>query len=462
MTMVRKTLFVLTLYFIVGCQAESQLWKANTRQDWQAISDEESEGIKIQDGFIYAEKEEAIFSSTLKQFKQKRKLNAITFKQSPQWDNWQAVPKVTPEMAVNAPVFIPVSDGDYWLLGNHKEDFANGYHAWHSTDMKTWKHYGLVTEQENRWVTDAEYVDGKFYIYFDKPNDEDPHLVIDADLTDGKQGEVIGMVFRDPSHGSDMAIFRDEDNTFHLIYEDWSPVNARKRAWDSPLAGHADSPDGIHGFLPHEYPPPIDRRGIPTGEILPYEPDPNQLVHGPDSTPYTYEVHEGPQDAFGDYAMIKVAGQYYIFCDYHSHDKSKSMRIGRWRSDDIKKEFVWDGEIGEGFHPDPTIGFAEGKFYLLVQRNKSDFISDGPWVDGVEVRVGVDTNNNGSVDIWTEFTQVKETYLQKPGYVKVITSQPAILDLSALAAGYAFKIEIRFKSKNNLFPVLDAFEAEFL
>jgi len=121
--------------------------------------------------------------------------------------------------------------------------------------------------------------------------------------------------------------------------------------------------------------------------------------------------HQAP--GWNTYTMIKVGTQYYIFCDYNPREKDKSMRVGRWRSDDISKRFVWDGEIGEGLHPDPTVGFAEGKFYLLVQHNKNDFISNGPWVEDIETRAGVDTNNDGEIDQWTKFTKVKESYSQK-------------------------------------------------
>ena len=444
------------LCLLLGCNTEPKVWKITTQTDWQNAN-AKSSNLKIKEGLVYPKSDSALFSTVLKKFKNKQRLQSITLTQSSQWDNWKEVPKVIPEIAKDAPVFIPVSDGDYWLLARYGDDWENGYHSWHSADMKSWKYYGPVTTGINRWVTSAEYVDGKFYIYFDKPNDEDPHLVIDEDLTDSKQGEEIGMVFNDPSHGSDMGIMRDEDGTFHLIYEDWSPVSPQIHSWDSPLAGHADSPDGIHGFEPHELPAPVDERTVPTGKIKSYEPDPSQLGAGP----YTYEVHEGVQDAYGDYTLIKVGQMYYLFCDYDPHEEGKSMRVGRWRSNDINKQFVWDGEIGEGFHPDPTIGFAEGKFYLIVQRHGSDFISDGPRVDGVEIRAGVDTNNDGTIDNWTEFTKIKEVYSQKEGFVRVVEAIPAMLDASELSAGYAFKIEIRFSSMDGFFPVLNSFQANF-
>ncbi|MBD0831033.1 glycoside hydrolase family protein [Aestuariibaculum sediminum] len=456
----KSTSIILTSLLIFGCNFSNNQWKIETQEEWKSGAYRYTD-LEITEGFIKPKHDSAYFSSKVKRFKTKRKLQSITLKQTTQWNNWQAIPKVTPKMAEDAPVFIPISEGNYWFLARYKGNDSTGYHSWHSKDMKHWKHFGPVSNITNKWVTSAEHVNGKFYIYFDKPNDEDPHLIIDENLTDGKQGKEIGLVFKDPSHGSDMAIFRDEDNIFHLIYEDWSPINPRENSWDSPLAGHADSPDGINGFLPHEYPPPIDKRTKPTGKIKNYEPHPNQLVHGRDSTPYTYEVHEGPQDAFGDYSVIKVGKQYFIFCDYDSHDETKSMRVGRWRSDDINKTFVWDGEIGEGFHPDPTVGFAEGKFYLLVQRNNFDFISDGPWVDGIQIRVGTDTDNDGHINNWTKFKTIKESYSQKPGYVKVVETYPATLNFPELEAGYAFKFEIRFNQKNNIFPTLDSFEAKF-
>ena len=72
-----------------------------------------------------------------------------------------------------------------------------------------------------------------------------PHGYVDSDLTDGLPGENKGKVLSDPSHGSDSGFIRDLEGNFHVIFENWNPINASKRAWDSPLAGHAVSPDGV-------------------------------------------------------------------------------------------------------------------------------------------------------------------------------------------------------------------------
>ena len=85
----------------------------------------------------------------------------------------------------NALIFLPVKKGEYYMLGRHADyqlkrgknnnggsqavaprtDFdreaLGGYHAWHSTDMKTWTHCGPVsTKSDGAWMTTAEYADG--------------------------------------------------------------------------------------------------------------------------------------------------------------------------------------------------------------------------------------------------------------------------------------------------------------
>lgn len=183
----------LTLGFS-GCKpstfsSSQKLWQISTQEEWSSAV-AKNDDIDIKGGQVSSLRDTVVIALKLKPFKTAHSLSSIRLTQSPQWNNWQPIAKVTPAEAVDAPVFIPVSDRNYWLLARHKSFDLDGYHAWHSFDMQTWQHQGSVTSLPHRWVTSAEYVDGKFYIYFDYPNDEDPHLIIDEDLTDEKPGFV--------------------------------------------------------------------------------------------------------------------------------------------------------------------------------------------------------------------------------------------------------------------------------
>jgi len=241
-----------------------------------------------------------------------------------------------------------------------------------------------------------------------------------------------------------------------MIYEDWTPIDARANSWDSPLAGHTSSADGFTGFEPHKHHPVVDHRTTPTGEIGTYK------ASGSHRSPepyFNYEIHKPEQDAFGDWTTIKIGSQYYLFSDY---DKAGSGMFGvaRWTSDSINKEFDFVGELATK-HPDPTCGFAEGQFYLITQG--TDFISPGPWVDGVEARVGVDTSGNGKIDQWTDWHPIKETYRQKPGFVRVVETAPAAIDLQDLPAGFGFKFEYKTKDVpgQNAKPIMDRVSLSF-
>ena len=428
-------LLVATLLVTTTARANDppNLWAIDSAEEWENAKGEAT-GIELADGQARSNAESGSFSSTVKTFAAPRRAASLTFRQTTAWDNWKAIPNVgTPDMA-DAPVFVPVEHGEYWLLARHRKfngKADGGYHAWHSANMKTWTHHGPVSGKRERWVTTAEVVDGAFYIHYDFPNDEDPHLIIDRDLRDGKMGEDRGMVFDDPSHGSDAGVIREEDGTFHLIYENWDPIDARAHSWDSPLAGRAVSPDGVRPFEHANI--VVDERTEPTGETGEYR-------HPTSKTPFQYEIHEPEQNAYGDWTAIKIGGRYYLFCDFDP--VGDQIRVGRWTSDSLEKQFTFCGSFGKG-HPDPTVGFAEGQFYLIQQRADVDFVSPGPWVGGVEARAGVDTTGDGAIDRWTAWREVEETYRQKPGFVRIVETTPAALDLTALPPGVGFAFEDR-------------------
>ena len=335
-----------------------------------------------------------------------------------------------------------------------------GYHAWQSRDMKTWVHYGPVTESFSKWVTSAEQVDGKTLIYYDFPNDQDPHVYVDTDLTDGEPGENMGMAVKDPSHGSDAGFIRDLEGNMHVIIEDWSPISANKRAWDSPLARHAVSPNGTSDFVFQE--PAVDYRTEPTGKIGTFK-HPHWVKEDPENYKTSvaeYEIHEPAQEAYGDWAAIAIGGQYYLFGDYDPAG-GHQMSVGWFTSPSIDEPFKWCDHIGKG-HPDPDVCFAEGQFYLATQM-RTDYVSPGPWVESVSARVGVDVDNDGKIDQWTDWQEVKESYEAIPGFSKQVATTPAEIDLSSLPEGYGFQVEVKMKdtTENKSKPILDALQLLF-
>jgi len=464
-------------------------WVIDSQQDWKQNS-AASENLDFKDGMASPNQKTATFKSTLKKFAQKRSPESIVFNQSPIWQNWnQTKTNIGPANLGDAPVTLAIGPKNYWMFGiyNRRRDetpfsgvdakldgfeiplkttrYANqfdapgglkpsagGYHAWQSKDMVNWVHHGSVTEKFSRWVTTAEYFNGKTYLYYDYPNDQDPHVYVDDDLTDGVVGDNKGMAFNDPSDGSDCAFIRDLKGDFHVIYENWDPIDASQRSWDSPLAGHAVSKDGIKGFKILK--PAVDNRTTPTGKKITYK-HPHWESHPDwDSADATYEVHQPEQEAYGDWASICIGGQYYLFGDYEPSHGHK-MSVGWFTSSSLDKQFTWCDNIGSG-HPDPDVCFAEGQFYLVTQQ-QNDFTSPGPWVETVETRVGVDTDNDGAVDKWSHWQAVKESYAYIEGFSKQIKKTPAAMDLSGLPEGFGFQFEVKItdSTENKSKPILD-------
>ena len=483
-------------------------WTVDSQKAWEE-NKAEGVNIEIKTATLSPSKESGTYKSVIKSFANKRSADSITISQVPTWLNWEPSKQLGPKNLQDAPVTLRAGEGDYWVFGRYgksknsikgkeaklkgfdiplkttslpnvfdapgaAEKSLGGYHAWQSKDMKNWVHHGPVSDKKARWMTTAERVGNKTYFYYDFPNDQDPHLIIDDNLTDGKMGQQMGMAFKDPSHGSDCAIIRSLDGKFHLILENWDPINASKRSWDSPLASHAISEDGIKDFKLTD--PAVDYRTTPTGkmssfrhphwakedptnypgEVAPEGATGNGVKVGQKYSTAEFEIHQPEQEAYGDWAAIAIGEQYYLFGDYDpvgAHGKDH-MKTVWFTSNDINKPFEKCSTIGKG-HPDPDIIFAEGQFYLFSQTD--DFVSDGPWVDGVEVRVGVDIDNDKKIDQWTDWTNVKETYSGVKGFAKQVAKTPAPLYLSSLPKGHGFQYEIRLKdtTKNQSKPTLD-------
>ncbi len=426
-------------------------WRVDDAAEWTGAT-AGSNNLNVAGGFAEPTANSSGFTSIIRTFPTKRKTSSLNFKQSPVWDNWIPLGyDIRNSIGTDAPVLIPAGPDNYYILALKD----NIYQAWHSTDMVNWTLKGpVVSGAQGRWVTSAEYKDGQFYIYSDHFNDHTSHVFRDNNLGDGIAGTYLGPVLARSGSGSDLAAFRDNaDGLFHLIYEDWSPIKARDHAWDSPLAGHTSSPDGINGFLGGEHRAPVDHRTNPTGTFGSY--DHPHVTFDP-----TYEIHIPEQDAYGDWTAIKIGEQYYLFGDYEP--VGQTIRLARFTGKSIYGEFDLVGSTDTGGHPDPTVGFAEGKFYLITQKNS--FYSPGPWVEGVEARAGVDGDGNGTIDTWTAWQTVREQYSHTPNFIRVVTLTPAGLDLAALPAGYGFQFEFRMDDTvvTGVSPIMDRVEMSFL
>jgi hypothetical protein len=503
MTTSARYLFAALAALAATTTASAEDWTIDSQEQWtQAAAS--TQGLSIEDGLVAPSEKAGTFTSNVQRYATKRTAQSVVFEQSPIWQNWEPIENIGPSNMLDAPVFLSKGEGDYWAFGlyggrsrgkniTRPKDFKGepamldgfegvalltspypnqydapgglnpskgGYHAWQSKDMVNWVHHGPVTERFSRWVTSAEYVHGKTYLFYDFPNDQDPHVYEDDDLFDGKPGKNLGLAFKDPSDGSDAGFIRDLEGNFHVIYEDWSPIEARKHSWDSPLAGHAISKNGPVGYDILGY--AVDHRTEPTGETATYK-HPHWVKEDPKnfkSNVATYNVHKPVQDAYGDWAVIAIGGRYYLFGDYHPAN-SKALSTGWFTTDDLNKPFEWCDHIGKG-HPDPDIGFAKGRFYLWTQQ-QTDYVSDGPWVESVEARLGVDTDNDGAIDQWTDWQRVKETYQRIEGFSKQIAKTPATLDARQLPAGFGFALEMKLTdtTENKSKPMIDRVSIEF-
>jgi len=490
----------------VQCQCVAgERWEIDTHDEWVA-SVESDESLLLENGQASPKNKEAILRSRVRRFGQLTQAVDLKIVQSTLWQDWRPIKNVGPINLLDAPVALVKGPNDYWMFGRYgrkrpgrsKQEsgerqvfvsqevtlegfdfplrttpFPNqydapgglmpalgGYHAWQSRDMVTWIHHGPVTESFSKWVTSAEQIDGETLIYYDFPNDQDSHVYVDSDLFDGKPGVNRGKAVEDPSHGSDAGFIRDLDGRVHVVFEDWSPINASRRSWDSPLAGHAVSSNGIDGFKIVK--PAVDRRTQPTGETLTYN-HPHWLKEDPEhysTNVAEYQVHQPEQEAFGDWAPICVGGQYYLFGDYDPVG-GHQMSVGWFTASSMDQPFEWCDQIGNG-HPDPDICFAEGRFYLVTQQ-ATDYVSDGPWCEKVEARFGVDTDNDGLIDRWTDWKKLQESYEYIKGFSKQIAKTPAVIDLSAVPKGYGFQFEVRLTDldESRAKPILDKIEVTF-
>lgn len=446
----------------LGQAKETPGWTVDSAAEWTDAAGA-ADDFTLGDGLATPNAAGAIFSSRVQMFTEKQVFHAMTLRQSPAWgaSQWTDVPAMLPLDAAgkphgdDAPVFLSPAAGDYWYFNAMRNGdwlYGQRYQAWHSTDMQTWSPWKDSVGLE---INSAEYDNGEFFFHYG--NDKDPRLLVDGNLNDSyavsSDRTDHGLLFK--NSGSDVAAFRDLDGTHHIVYEDWSPfsdpnyphweaMSPNQARWDSPLAGHASSDDGVNGYVHGEHTAPIDTRSDPE------------------------------TNAFGDYELIRVGDTYYLFSDYHPEGAGSNdslMSVAYWHSKDLYAEFEFGGLIRNKTHPDPTVGFAEGEFLMIIQANDgyegddgfstngdmATLTSAGPWVDAVQARAGVDTDGDGIVDVWTAWEDVVEAYGRIEGFAKVFSVDPAAMDLSSLPEGYGIAFEF---STADIGAVMDSLTIE--
>ena len=492
-------------------------WVIDDSEEWAEAIDQGNSVFTTADGFATSIGSNGVFQSRVQLFTQMQTFEELVIRQNKQWtiNKWgnpsQVDPgiynndDVGPELGndgdIDAVVFLLVQDGDYWVF-DRQAGGGSSYHAYHSTDMQNWVDKGIIGAGFD-WVTTSEFHDGKIFIYTDRPNDHDPSLVtIDyvagsGQVFDSNGNEITGtsistinsnriavtdhgVILAKPevtvngttfslAGGSDNCVFRDpDDGQFHIIHENWSHQNASRFSFDSNIASHAISPDGINGFVFDEATRPID---LPGNFITQNQATDsasftqrNGNVQTVDLNGILFHVGDHPNrlhlfrltdqlHAWGDYSMIKVGQTYYLFAD---DDDESGIGLSYWYGESLNEGFTYGGRLLNGLHPDPGVGFAEGNFLLMLQQNNggtygNDLLSNGPWVRGVEAQAGVDVDGDGEIDLWSDWQEVTESYYQIDGFSKAFGINEAQLDTSTLPDGYGFAFRLRSASGGVLF-----------
>ena len=59
------------------------------------------------------------------------------------------------------------------------------------------------------------------------------------------------------------------------------------------------------------------------------------------------------------------------------------------------------------------------------------------------------SKNNGKIDQWTDWKELKENYDHIEGFSKQIEKTPATLDLTGLPPGFGFQVEVKMTDTTN-------------
>jgi hypothetical protein len=74
-----------------------------------------------------------------------------------------------------------------------------------------------------------------------------------------------------------------------------------------------------------------------------------------------------------------------------------------------------------------------------------------------------DKGNDGRIDQWTDWTEIKGSYDYIEGFSKQVARTPAQLDLAKLPAGFGFQVELRLTdtTENKSKPIIERMTLSF-
>ena len=94
---------VLNMVMLSTLVVSAESWKLETQKDWED-SLLAQDGVEVKNGKVTPLAESATFTTGVQRYQQKKKAGALTLTQSPEWLNWQEIPKVAPSNLFDAPV----------------------------------------------------------------------------------------------------------------------------------------------------------------------------------------------------------------------------------------------------------------------------------------------------------------------------------------------------------------------
>jgi hypothetical protein len=184
----------------------------------------------------------------------------------------------------------------------------------------------------------------------------------------------------------------------------------------------------------------------------------------------------------GDVEVMKFGDRYLMFCDNlyaeaidEQEEPGEPYTVGYYEADNLYGP--WRHVMSGVIHPELTnfcdMGGPQDAVIRLVDNtfwhtggafsSQDDDVSvcaaksGGPWEDGVQVCVSVDTDDDGLCDDdntgWQDYTV---TYSKKENRSSIFYVHPDNLDLSGLSAGYRFQVKLKLEMNSNA-PEIDSF-----